>query len=415
MMPSQMLSQPYRPFEGEETEDPIHPDDFEHDDDPAEQDPAPVACSSPSFTATYSTEDNKIRLYASRRLDAETYARVKAAGFSWAPRQDLFVAPMWTPAREDIALELAGEIDSEESTMAERAEQRAERFNGYSDKRETEAHRAHAAVARIADGIPLGQPILIGHHSEKRARKDAERIRNGMTRAVRLWDTACFWEERAKGVQGHAEYKADPGVRARRIKGLEADKRKCEKALARANTFLSLWTRVSIVEDAEKQRALALKVASVDGGIWGALDKGELTGAKAAETMITRSEASKASAERWIAHLAHRLAYERVLLGRAPDEETPKVIRRGAKAAAPLLNYRAPDGITVENPYRRGETETLPQVEMTAAEYAKIYVDYKGTRLCGSHRVRSAIHGSPSGRGLVCVFLTDSKVHEVGA
>ena len=27
-----------------------------------------------SFTATYSPEDNKIRLYASSRLDAETYA-----------------------------------------------------------------------------------------------------------------------------------------------------------------------------------------------------------------------------------------------------------------------------------------------------------------------------------------------------
>ena len=54
-----------------------------------------------SYTATYSPDDNKIRLYASTRLDAETYARIKAAGFAWAPKQDLFVAPMWTPARED--------------------------------------------------------------------------------------------------------------------------------------------------------------------------------------------------------------------------------------------------------------------------------------------------------------------------
>ena len=30
-----------------------------------------------SFTATYSPEDNKIHLYASSRLDAETYARVR--------------------------------------------------------------------------------------------------------------------------------------------------------------------------------------------------------------------------------------------------------------------------------------------------------------------------------------------------
>ena len=60
--------------------------------------------------ATYSPEDNKLRLYAFSRLDAETYQRVKAAGFKWAPKQELFVAPRWTPAREDLLLELCGDI-----------------------------------------------------------------------------------------------------------------------------------------------------------------------------------------------------------------------------------------------------------------------------------------------------------------
>src|SRR3990172_5821451 len=63
------------------------------------------------MTATYSPDDNKLRLYASARLDADTYARVKAAGFIWAPKQELFVAPMWTPQREDLLIELCGAID----------------------------------------------------------------------------------------------------------------------------------------------------------------------------------------------------------------------------------------------------------------------------------------------------------------
>ena len=33
--------------------------------------------------ATYDPADDKLRLRASSRLDAETYARVKAAGFGW--------------------------------------------------------------------------------------------------------------------------------------------------------------------------------------------------------------------------------------------------------------------------------------------------------------------------------------------
>ena len=54
------------------------------------------------MTATYSPEDNKLRLYSDTRLDAETCTELKAAGFKWAPKQDLWVAPMWTPAREDL-------------------------------------------------------------------------------------------------------------------------------------------------------------------------------------------------------------------------------------------------------------------------------------------------------------------------
>lgn len=90
-----------------------------------------------SFSATYSPEDNKLRLYASTRLDPELYARVKAAGFKWAPKQDLFVAPMWTPGREDLLMELAGDIGDEDTSLVDRAEARAERFEGYSEKRST--------------------------------------------------------------------------------------------------------------------------------------------------------------------------------------------------------------------------------------------------------------------------------------
>ncbi|MCA7062685.1 hypothetical protein LGL82_11240, partial [Escherichia coli] len=80
------------------------------------------------YRATYSPDDNKLRLYAVSRLDPETYKKVHDAGFRWAPKQALFVAPAWTPGREDVLLSLAGEIEDEDSTLAERQEARAERF-----------------------------------------------------------------------------------------------------------------------------------------------------------------------------------------------------------------------------------------------------------------------------------------------
>jgi hypothetical protein len=71
-----------------------------------------------TYTATYSPEDNKLRLYSSTRLDRELYDRVRGAGFIYAPKQELFVAPMWTPEREDLLIELCGEIGDEDTSLS---------------------------------------------------------------------------------------------------------------------------------------------------------------------------------------------------------------------------------------------------------------------------------------------------------
>ncbi|BBW63592.1 hypothetical protein THOESC006_P10820 (plasmid) [Escherichia coli] len=46
---------------------------------------------------------------------------------------------------------------------------RAERFTGYSGKRASESAQALDEVERLAAMIRAGQPILVGHHSERRA------------------------------------------------------------------------------------------------------------------------------------------------------------------------------------------------------------------------------------------------------
>lgn len=63
-------------------------------------------------SATYSPDDNKLRLYPFSRLDTETFKRVKDAGYAWAPKQECFYG-VWTPGREDLAAELGGEIEDD--------------------------------------------------------------------------------------------------------------------------------------------------------------------------------------------------------------------------------------------------------------------------------------------------------------
>jgi hypothetical protein len=281
------------------------------------------------MTATYSPEDNKLRLYPTSRLPTDLYERVRAAGFSWAPKQELFVAPMWTPGREDLAVELCGGIGDEDTRLVERAEDRADRFSDYSEHRAAEADSACSAARSIADGIPFGQPILVGHHSERRARKDAERIENGMRRAVNLWDKSQYWRDRAAGALRHAEYKERPDVRARRIKTLEADKRAYQRDRDAALNWLTWWTKEDLTDAEAKALATTCNLTlprkegdkeDVRQSAYGALTNAH-PNLYASRTLDEVIEAARqaypraiARAERWIEHYENRLTYERAML-----------------------------------------------------------------------------------------------------
>ena len=366
-----------------------------------------------TFDATYDPADDKLRLRGNSRLDAETYAKVKAAGFGWAPRQGLFFA-VWNPAREDLLTELAGEIGDEETSLEERAAQRAERFEGYKGKRAADAEQARKAVSAIADGIPLGQPILVGHHSERHARRDADKIENGMRRAVRLWETSAYWQQRAAGAIRHARYKELPAVRARRIKTLEADQRKHQRDLAECEKYANLWRTIdSKIERKDgTPMTLADRVAFLAKVGFGCrydlrdrLEKGEITPEAAQESVISGHEASAAHERRWIAHLDNRLAYERTLLAESGYVPPPKP---KTKADLPILNY--PGKVSYRNRYSHSDVVECEATPMTKAEFARINKDYKGTVIsaCGTHRLRTALL---KGHAYGIVYLTDSKQH----
>lgn len=297
-----------------------------HDADDS-TDEAPVY----AHSGTYSPEDNKLRLYPGHRLPTELYERVKAAGFGWAPRQELFVAPMWTPARHDLLLELCGEIDNEDISLEERAIERAERFTGYQSSRTRDANAARDAVSAIAGRFEFGQPILVGHHSERRARKDKERIENNMRRAVSMWETAEYWERRASGAVQHAEYKARPDVRARRIKKLEAEERKQLGYIAEAEKFLPLWKSENLTLERAKTLAGVYNInhrftlaeyprdlpkSQYEGvkSLWSALDD-EIITVEQARKLAVHAIERRISSRRWLEHYQFRLVYERAMLG----------------------------------------------------------------------------------------------------
>jgi hypothetical protein len=425
------------------------------------------------YTATYSPDDNKLRLYAASRLPADVYARVTDAGFRRAPRQDLFFAT-WSPGAEDLALELAGVIDDEDTSLVERAATRAERFEGYSERRLAEAERAREAVTAIAEHIPLGQPILVGHHSEKRARRDAEKIQNGMRKAVHLWETSKYWTSRAAGAIRHAKYKERPDVRYRRIKTIEADKRKRERARDEAVTFSKLWSRPDLT------REQALKIANYDHisrcfpladfprsppasqhegsmSLWSALDGNVIDEKQASAIAIEAHARTVARAERWLAHFENRLTYERAMLNETAPESVAaavdsqqlnievggrvrvrgewlvvtRVNRKDGKVCSVSTNarYVRVKGIEEVQEYRAPEAGDAQKVaaatklaplcnypgdgiaDITKAQWDRICRDMKATRTCAATETHGAhrVRTAVMGGRLAQVFITDAK------
>jgi len=277
--------------------------------------------SEPIGRATYSPEDNKLRLYADARLDAPTYARVKAAGFSWAPKQGLFVAPMWTPQRFDLLVDLCGEVGDEDSTLQERAEQRAERFARYKANRHRDAHAAADRVQQLTEHVPLGQPILVGHHSQQGAERIAKKINRAMETAVDQWSRHEYWTARIPAVIDHAEWKGDPRLRHRRIKGLEADERKFSESVRRHEQYAEAWSAEGLTSRRAWQlcandRSGAYDILTSEGAEW--LSEGlpaELIAKAAAHaTEHHTNSASAGHSRRWLDHTRLRLAFERELM-----------------------------------------------------------------------------------------------------
>jgi len=413
------------------------------------------------YDATYSPEDNKLRLRASDRLDKDLYERVRAAGFAWAPKQDLFVAPMWTPEREDLLIELCGEVGDEDTSLVERAEERAERFEGYHENRKADAEAAHEAVKAIADNIPLGQPILVGHHSEKHARRDAEKIKNGMTKAVKMWDTAEYWMRRAKGAIRHAKYKERPDVRHRRIKKIEAELRKVTKERQLHSNMLGAWAKLNLT----REQAIAIAnfdrvyIPGTQSSLWYALDRNEITAEQAAEHAIKQHTSQLDRAKRWAEHCENRLAYERAMLDESggivadkfPIEVGGRVLcsgwrqrkgylvvmrvtkkdgvissvrtTEGLVSVEEITDYKAPEGDDAEKV--KAATKLPPLVNypgegfrhMTKGEFdkSKRHSDFYCVRKIeandkhGAHRLRQAPKEGGPYYNTTYVYLTDQK------
>ncbi len=266
----------------------------------------------PTGEATYNITDDKIRVSFYSKLPDEDYQKVRKAGFAYWRGSKLFVAK-WSTYAEDLLKEWGIEIEEDETP--DDVEARVDRFSRYADNAQRSSDAAFTQADGIASHIPFGQPILVGHHSERHARADAKRIENGMRKGIAEADRASYWKRRIASAIAHAERKERPDVIARRIKGLEADERKFERHLSpqkKAEMMVSLWH--------DEKYQMSKQYQAEQGEHWTAegeeswlKSQVEVLRARVREIFEPRWRGHESWAQRNLEHVKMRLEYERAM------------------------------------------------------------------------------------------------------
>jgi len=407
--------------------------------------------SNEDFNATYSPEDNKLRLYTDVRIDQEDWLLMKSNGWKWAPKQELFVC-YWSVSNEDFCLALAGDILPEEMTMVERAEAKADRLLILAQKRSDQCVGYQRAANDLAMRIDSNQPILGGHHSQRKAEKTQIAVERNIAKAEDTAQAVGYWVWRAKGVIGHADYKNNTRTIYNRIKTLLKDLRDNQKRINEAAHNLDLIDRIDAVKDLEKRTK---NIEWLSGDIFFYYNMKEKQDLSIDEKLSFMREVCEATINsrvraRKIGHTLNRLAYEQSNLSlvsvfdgeltaaviqtfmRTHGADKPKAIKGDGnswivesavclplhignglsleldeqewltlmqsvgyevpakKTLLSILNFKSELPLQHAKLYDRGN-ESLEQKVMTKAEYKEVHTDRRYTRksACGTFRFKT--------------------------
>lgn len=208
--------------------------------------------------ATYNITNDKLKFWPEGRLPEDQYKHARKCGFIYWHGSKCFAAK-WNPSAEDFVLELGGVIEADDTP--DDVESRVERFEKYAERAQE-----HAAN---------GEARLETANTDRRKEHALNAVEKGLSEAE-------HWQRRIAGAIQRASYKERPDVIARRIRGLETDRR--------------------------REVASYTPKAEYDGGV--------IVGGGRGGHWVKKEQlpAIQAEAERWIAHIDRRLEYENACL-----------------------------------------------------------------------------------------------------
>jgi hypothetical protein len=91
----------------------------------------------------------------------------------------------------------------------ERRERKLERAKELASRYAKQSIQAHERSNKLAEMIPFGQPILVGHHSEGAHRNHIKKIHSAMNKSIELSDKSEYYRNKIENIENNNMISSD--------------------------------------------------------------------------------------------------------------------------------------------------------------------------------------------------------------
>ncbi len=136
---------------------------------------------------------------------------------------------------------------------ADRKQARIDSYRDKAQKNRAKSYDAYDASKKATEGIPTGQPILIGHHSEGRHRAAIRRSDAAMRKSIEATDKANYYDGKANAAENNTAISSDD---PEAIEKLQAKLDSAEKKQALMKGVNRIVRNKKLTHDAKIQKIM---------------------------------------------------------------------------------------------------------------------------------------------------------------
>ncbi len=145
------------------------------------------------------------------------------------------------------------------NSYEQKRQDRIDRYKDWAQKARGESESLHGEAHRMASVIPFGQPILVGHHSERSDRNFRNRIHNKMEKSFEASKKAEHYEDKAKAAESNRSISSDDPEAVQKLQIKIEKAEKLQQTMKEANQIIR-----KKITDKEKVKILVDRFSWMD-------------------------------------------------------------------------------------------------------------------------------------------------------